>query len=861
MVYFLSYSLFAIGIIEMGLGFSVLQTENRRFRTNILFIMFCLATAIWSLSFSQLCIHTEWSDVGRAVVRAILDLGIVVSTSSCVLMVATWVEIPRRMRNVLDVIMTILTVFAWPCVANPDGARFVTTQFGISYVHCYTWSRKIYTGYVIFAIVLLFVLVLSAFARGKRKRTRFVAFNGLIAAVMILGGSYFDIFSQMQGNAVFPASAYMMFLVVLDIYIFTVRMSANRISRANLSEYLFHLVATPILVLNDQRRVIYVNQSAVLFLGKKATWLTGMTMNQLFKLEGDYPTLLPEDINPLSSYTLEAIAKNNNARCQLRVSHINDVFGEVLGDVVVVTDMTDKLKMIEALQRSKESADKANLAKSNFLANMSHEMRTPMNVIIGMCEIAMKEDSSPEVEDALRNIHVAGKDLLDVINDVLDITKIEAGRFDIVPVNYNVDEMVSRIVTTMDMQFAQKGVDFYVNIDDSVPVECNGDDIRVRQIIMNLLSNAAKFTKMGYVRLNLSGHLVTEELFELEITVQDTGIGIKGEDYGKLFELFSQVDSKRNRAKQGTGLGLSICRGLARLMGGDITMNSVYGEGSTFRVTVRQKVVTPRTIGLAGAQTNVVDITKIPEARFLFCAMKEPFVKLLGEKWKKAGVNYDIYQGESLSFTLCEQYSHIFLTEEFFCAHPVLFEDENIRKKLVVVDACGYSTTTTRQVRECRHISVPMFFLQVNRLLQESVGEKENADSGAKAPQIREYPNCNVLVVDDSVTNLKVAKGMLRPYHFVLDTATSGAEAIEKVRGQHYDMIFMDHMMPEMDGIEAAEAIHAIAECEAIPIVALTANAIAGTREMFLEHGFLGFVAKPIDPLQLDTVIHEALGE
>lgn len=404
--------------------------------------------------------------------------------------------------------------------------------------------------------------------------------------------------------------------------------------------------------------------------------------------------------------------------------------------------MTDTKAYINEIKRVRQQAEKASIAKSEFLANMSHEIRTPMNAIIGLNDIIMEECGDTEIYAHAKDVQSAAKNLLAIINDILDLSKVEAGKTELVYEDYYIKVIANEIVGIMDMAASQRGIILKYECDQTIPCRYNGDDGRSKQILINILNNAIKFTKKGYVRVYITGKPgVNEDEELLTFCVEDTGCGIREEDLEKIFEDFRQVDSRRNRSTEGTGLGLAIVKHLVELMKGTIDLQSTYGKGTTVTITVLQKIVDRR------------PISEMPE---------------LPQTEQK-------------------------ITDTF------------------------------------------------------------------TAPGIR------VLIVDDNVINHKVARGFLKNYAFDLTEAESGPEVIELVRNIRYDIIFMDHMMPGMDGIEAAEIIRRdCGENGTAPVmVALTANAMEGMREHFLKCGFQDFISKPPDPseFQIDGVDMDAAME
>ncbi|MDR2305573.1 MAG: response regulator [Treponema sp.] len=415
--------------------------------------------------------------------------------------------------------------------------------------------------------------------------------------------------------------------------------------------------------------------------------------------------------------------------------------GDTQGMLVLFQDMTDVMKI-------KEQAEQANRAKSSFLARMSHEIRTPLNAILGLSEVELQNDLPNGTRVNLGKIYSSGSLLLEIVNDILDISKIESGSFEIFPAGYEFSGLVNDTVQLNIIRIGSKPVEFKLEIEETIPSRLYGDEVRVKQILNNLLSNAFKYTDNGEVRLLISWEQQGDDAW-LSFTVKDTGRGIKKEDLEKLFSEYTQFDTAANRRIEGTGLGLSITKGLVERMMGTITVESEHGKGSTFRVVLPQGILDEKPIG-----------------------------------------------GETV---------------------------ENL---------CNF------------------------RFIEDRSRSRGNT-------LIRSYmPYGKVLVVDDLQTNLDVMTGLLMPYGLKVDTTISGQEAIERIqtRKTSYDVVFMDHMMPEMDGAETTRKIRneiGTDYARTVPIIALTANAIAGSREMFLENGFNDFIPKPIDIKRLDTVLNQ----
>ncbi|MDR1900308.1 MAG: response regulator [Treponema sp.] len=504
------------------------------------------------------------------------------------------------------------------------------------------------------------------------------------------------------------------------------------------------------------------------------------------------------------------------------------------------------------LSMQKRRSDEENKSKSSFLARMSHEIRTPMNSILGMAELIMRKDISVEIQEYISIISQSGHTLLAIINDILDFSKITSGRFRIEPRTYRLSSLINDTINVIRMRVLEKPVDFVVNVDGDIPAQLYGDDVRVRQILINLLNNAVKYTPKGYIVLDIQKGAVDNHRLSLIMSVKDTGVGIKAENLEYLFSDFTRFEVNSNQGVEGTGLGLAITDALCRAMDGAVTVTSEYGKGSTFTATIIQSYEDDR---------KLAQVDRPGEKRVLLFEDRPHYLQSLTQTFTNLGV--DPVCSPSLDeFTTAlakSGYDYAFVSSLYAmdCIHILGKYGSSIQ--LVIMVELGDVSV----FREVSSIMMPVYSVSVANVLNGTV------DGGVtKYLQPRfdfTAPGARVLIVDDISSNLRVAKELMAPYKMDVHTCLSGAEAVKLLQENRYDVIFMDHMMPGMDGLEAAAAIRAGAVhdeyFQKVPIIALTANAISGQREMFLQKGLNDFIAKPIEVKQLNAVLERWIPE
>ena len=522
----------------------------------------------------------------------------------------------------------------------------------------------------------------------------------------------------------------------------------------------------------------------------------------------------------------------------------------VLLIMVVIVFVSGVFNMLN-LQKEAEKARAASMAKSNFLSQMSHEIRTPLNAIIGMGELALYSETMPKALEYVRGIKQAGQNLLSLINDILDFSKIETGSLQIVEAQYSLASLLNDVINVIQIRLTEKPIIFTVNVDPNLPARLNGDELRMRQVLFNLLSNATKYTRQGVINLRVTYGTRLEEKDNpsLVVTVTDTGIGIKKEDLANLFSNFVRFDMAKNKSIEGSGLGLAITRSLCRAMGGDITVTSEYGKGSVFTATIPQAV----------SGIEKLAVVDNPRAKIILLYDHRPeYVKSLNETLLGIGVTVVIASSkeEFLEKLASGHYSFAFVSEVALDQAQEVIARRGSGKTAPIVLVLLSDIGKVAASENVMVIPMPAYAVPVANVINGK-GRVLKDFKDASANFIT--PDARILVVDDIPANLVVAEGLLSPYKARIDTCSSGAGALELVKMQHYDLVFMDHMMPEMDGIEAVKLIRQWEKANGknkMPVVALTANAVSGMREMFLQKEFNDYLSKPIDVFMLHAIMN-----
>ena len=687
--------------------------------------------ALWSGGYGIMG-FTETGEVA-AVFRAVGLVGVAGFMMTEALMIAYMVELPKWLFRAYAMIFGIVAVVDLYFFI-PDQHTFVRLNGRMCYYTTNSFGRMVHSIFLAFVAVTMIAMAILWVHKEKPKRQSYYVRAAILANIAILFSIIPDTILPMLGKPSFPSSAYGMFLTYMITWFWATRFNAFSITVGNLSQYIYESANTAILIFDEYFRLVLANPYGQELLGIKK--IENQKLMQLFQGTDAEFGRIKDGILRDNKGVAELVSVHGAISCSLNFSLARDFHDDPYCIVCFVYDLTKEKNMLEEVVR-------ANEAKSQFLANMSHEIRTPINGILGMDSVLLKECHDENLREYAKNIQSAGQSLLSIINDILDISKIESGKMEILTIRYQLFSVLNDCYNLTKIKLQNKPVSFIMQINEKLPSWLYGDEVRIRQIINNFLSNAVKYTKEGNITFELDFEEKTDEQILLVITVRDTGIGIKEEDLGKLFESFTRIEEKRNRNIEGTGLGLNLTKNLVNLMGGEVFAESTYGKGSCFTAKIPQKIADAKPMG-------------------------------------DFGKRYQQYLSTS--------------------------DDDKLS------------------------------FLA---------------------------PDAKILVVDDVTMNLKVVEGLLKATKIQIDTAVSGSECLECVKTTPYQMIFLDHMMPEMDGLETLEHMKNLADNPnaQTPVIMLTANAIVGAKEEYIEAGFTDYLSKPIRETELLEMILKYLPE
>ena len=717
-MWFVNVLLLILGTVSAITGISF-YVRNKEASGNIRFyiLSYGLTAALWCDSFGMIGICSDFLICD--LLRKAGILGVDTFLLAEAFLVTDMAGLYKKARRISLVLIGLLTAVDF-FIFSVSGLDVYVREKGRT-----TWyanpekmfPRNFHSFYIVVIFLFLFLLALVWLKNNKLKRLRHFLFMVFVSNFLMLFFTFPDTYLPTLGKAAISTSGIGASLCEIVMWYGALQLNSFDIRTGNMKERIFEFLEAGIVVFDTDRKVSLNNRYAERLMSTGENKLP--TLTDFFDItEEGAEKMFAEARSGICSDRLRDRAGVRSY--SVRMKAVEDSYGDLYCYMCVFMDITEEVEAAARLQI-------ASRAKSRFLAQMSHEIRTPINAVLGMNEMILRESTDREILDYASGIDSAGNTLLYLINSILDFSKIEDGKMELVPVTYDTASLINDLYHSIIQRADAKGLAVNLSVDSTIPRSLIGDNVRVSQVIMNLLTNAVKYTEKGTVTLTIREEKREGEMVYLKVSVQDTGIGIREEDREKLFESFERLDEVRNHNIEGTGLGISIVTSLLEMMGSRLSLESKYGAGSLFYFTISQKIA---------------DSTPIGD---------------LEERMKEVG------------------------------------------KKKAVED-------------------------------------------------VIRAPGAKVLLVDDNDMNLKVAKNLLKLCAIIPDTANSGRDTIRLMKEHAYDIVFLDHMMPGMDGLETLQCLSSEGLLpERTAMIALTANAIVGAREMYVEAGFTDYLSKPIE--------------
>ena len=763
----------------------------------------------------------------------------------------------RRILNAVSILALIISII---CVWSND-TIFVRTKYGMSYSYHHSLFFKVAIIYMAIIIIAFIFLFFRWWRESKIMRNRiqallFLVISAFIAPIGIATDFILPTFTEI---IVIPLAAICFLPVSMPLLVSMLKYKTLSITVPNASGYIFNTVTIPTLVLDHKNNVNLENAAALNFWGHS---VLGKNISEI--ILSDEKTSEQSFFN--GGFTNEKVSVETPIGirvCDMVLAVENDKYNDVLCKVVILKDITENENKDIMLLAALEQANAASKTKSNFLSSMSHEIRTPMNAIIGMTAIGKSSRTLEKKDAALNKIDGASKHLLGVINDILDMSKIEADKFELSYTSFEFEKMLQNVVNVINFRVDERRQKFYVNIGKNIPRTLIGDDQRLSQVITNLLGNAIKFTPDGgTIRLDSQIISIENEICCLQISVEDTGIGITDEQKSRLFHSFEQAEVSTSRKFGGTGLGLAISKRIVELMGGDIWVQSELGKGSKFIFTILLKHDAKEKMRLIDEGVNWKNLrilvandepetleffTIFSETRNITCAVAKS-----GEEALKALEKNNEYDICFLDLVLPDM-NGIELTK--------LIRAKAANKAVVIICSSidwQVIEDNARAVGIDKFLPKPLFPSSIVDMINECIGNNPTGVQENSLNYTDVFSDYSILLAEDIEVNREIVLSLLEPTRLNIDCAENGLQALDLFAKapEKYDLIFMDVQMPEMDGYEATQSIRAldIPQAKIIPIIAMTANVFREDIDKCLNAGMNGHVGKPLD---LEEVISQ----
>ena len=579
----LSQIIFIGLILAIYFIIGILRKREWKYRENRLFVTVCFFSAIWSFGFWGVIIQTDpqkaylWRAIGM-----VGTFGYLISAQYLICYLSGAKRFFCRMAEGFSLLGILIFFF----VIQKKEVTYELSRIGMTYSFTQSLWNTLYIWYTVIVAVNQCIFIVQMIKNPKVQRLRELGKKLLAVEAGMVFGMLLDTVFPVFGQPAIPGSTIGQFVGLTAMYHSILFVNHSRITINNMSEFIYYSLNVPVLVYDSKERMQVLNDAAFSFLGIHKEQMEEISIDSLFTItQGEVFEF--ED----NSQSIDTMCFHNDKDCNLTVNKIHDDYGDIIGYIIVVTDLSERIKAMKQLEEAMKEAEYANQAKSIFLANMSHEIRTPMNAIIGFSELLLKMDINDEIRSHVQDIKWSSHNLLAIINDILDISKIESGKMELIPDVYYTARLLNDVVLIIEPQAQKKGLQFKIKVDETIPKQLYGDKVRVRGILINILNNAVKYTREGSITFEVFTVLKAENKIKLAFRVTDTGMGIKEENLGTLFDNFERLDQKVHYGVEGSGLGLAIAKGHVGLMGGEIKVSSRYGEGSVFTVEIEQEII------------------------------------------------------------------------------------------------------------------------------------------------------------------------------------------------------------------------------------------------------------------------------
>lgn len=809
----LSFTIFGLSICSFICGLIIL-ISNKKEKLNIYFFLSSIGSAIWGLGFGLLLIQT--TQQAALICRGFGMIGVFMSIlfSTKVFMIIA--NSPKRLKQIATVI-SYTGLMLYPFLIMPERATFYIGEFGMSY----TFANDIWnTLYNVYDGIFMILSAVTAIVMGKSmkyKREKILCYSLWAFIVLIFTGTMLDTLLPMLGKPAFPGSTIAQFPATLIEFLALIYMKKNSLTLQTVSNHIYHSTDVPIFVINIDSKIEFISDAGYKYFGIEPEHEKEIDVLELFKFESQDELI---DIAN-KKITKECSIKYDNKYCSITIDKVNDVFKDTIGYILIVNDLTEKNKYIAELKQAKDEAENASKSKDNFLANMSHELRTPLNAIIGMNSLLKTETDATKIKEYTQQVDKSSRTLLTMIDELFDFTEIQNGKLDIIEEEYNIIETIKNIINIYKEQIEDKHLLYEVNIDKQIPIKLYGDEKRLKQCIVNLLKNAIKYTKAGKITLNIKTQNNNEKA-NLSIEINDTGVGIKEEDSQKIFSSFKGLEETKNRNYEGIGVGLATVKKLMTLMNGNLDIKSEEGKGTKCTITIPQRIIDKNESGGYQETNKTHKVGVIND--------NSNDTKILIKLLNKEFVELEILNTIDYNQIKQSNYDYIFIN------HDEITNSEEISQNL--------------QEQKIVYLTEEEIQTDKYKILKPISRQKLKEIFNLKDTTKEVYcPNAKMLAVDDNKLNLIVLKGFLKNTGAQIETCTSGADALELTLKNKYDIIFLDHMMPGMDGVETMKNIRSqnTEMASTVPIIVVTANAVEGAKDYYINQGFQAYISKPID--------------